>query len=237
MKSYNLIFYSTLVCVMYMSAIPLSKEDNKLKGAWKSVSGSEKSVIIMQDGYFTLTKYDTVNKKFLNAKGGKYQAGNGLLTVICDFNSDKTEVGNKLNMRFTISGNELSIHDNKDEHTWQLIDNTSTDITGCWRINGRIRDGKMSEMKPAPRKTLKILSGTRFQWMAINTETKEFFGTGGGSYTLKDGVYTEHIEFFSRDSSRVGRNLSFSAKVTDSIWHHSGSSSQGEPIQETWTRY
>ena len=43
---------------------------------------------------------------------------------------------------------------------------------------------------------MKILTGSRFQWIAYNTETKQFFGTGGGSYTAKNGVYTENIEFF-----------------------------------------
>ncbi len=98
------------------------------------------------------------------------------------------------------------------------------------------RDGKMNEMKPGPRKTLKILSGTRFQWAAINTDTKEFFGTGGGTYTFKDGKYTENIEFFSRDNSRVGASLSFDGKVDGKRWHHSGKSSKGDPIAEVWTR-
>ena len=75
LKIYNLIFYSTLVMVMYMSVTPLSKEDNKITGAWKSISGSEKAVIIMEDGYLTLTKYDTASNKFLITKGGKYKVG------------------------------------------------------------------------------------------------------------------------------------------------------------------
>lgn len=65
----------------------------------------------------------------------------------------------------------------------------------------------MVSMRPGARKTIKILSGTRFQWAAINSETGEFFGTGGGNYTFKDGKYTENIEYFSRDASRVGASL------------------------------
>jgi len=72
--------------------------------------------------------------------------------------------------------------------------------------------------------------------MAINTETKEFFGTGGGTYTFKDGKYTENIEFFSRDSSRVGASLSFDGSVNNNVWTHTGFSSRGEPIHEEWTK-
>ena len=82
---------------------------------------------------------------------------------------------------------------------------------------------------------MKILSGTRFQWIAYNTETKEFLGTGGGTYTTEDGKYTENIEFFSRDATRVGTSLAFTFEIKDSNWHHSGLSSKGEPIYEIWS--
>ena len=72
--------------------------------------------------------------------------------------------------------------------------------------------------------------------MAINPVSKEFFGTGGGTYTFTNGQYTEHVEFFSRDSSRVGAILSFEGKVKDDVWNHSGKSSKGDPLNEVWTR-
>jgi hypothetical protein len=61
-------------------------------------------------------------------------------------------------------------------------------------------------------------------------------GTGGGTYTFKDGKYTENIEFFSRDSSRVGSSLAFDGKLENGDWHHSGLSSKGDPIYEVWSR-
>ena len=82
---------------------------------------------------------------------------------------------------------------------------------------------------------MKILSSSRFQWIAYNTATGKFSGTGGGSYTAENGVYTEHIEFFSRDDSRVGAQLSFEYEVIENEWHHSGKSSKGKPIYEIWS--
>jgi hypothetical protein len=81
-----------------------------------------------------------------------------------------------------------------------------------------------------------MLSDNRFQWIAFNSETAEFFGTGGGTYTAKGGKYTENIEFFSRDSSRVGAQLTFDFKREGNNWHHSGLSSTGNPINEIWQR-
>ena len=87
-----------------------------------------------------------------------------------------------------------------------------------------------------PRKTLKMLTGTRFQWFAINPETKQFSGTGGGTYSFENGKYTENIWSFSRDSSRVGAKLVFDGKLVDGKWHHSGLSSKGDKIYEVWGR-
>ena len=82
---------------------------------------------------------------------------------------------------------------------------------------------------------MKILSDSHFQWIAYNVETKEFFGTGGGTYTAKDGAYTENILFFSRDSSRVGASLGFEFGIVNDEWHHKGLSSKGDPIHEIWS--
>ena len=109
-------------------------------------------------------------------------------------------------------------------------------MAGAWLISGRMRNGELQKRDTnRPGKTMKILSGSRFQWIAYNTETKEFMGTGGGTYTTIDGKYTENIEFFSRDDNRVGASLQFDYELRDGDWHHSGLSSKGKPIYEVWS--
>ena len=77
---------------------------------------------------------------------------------------------------------------------------------------------------------MKILSGARFQWIAFNIETKKFSATGGGQYTTnEEGLYIEKIEFFSRDPSRSGQQLSFDFKKVNGDWVHRGVSSKGAP--------
>jgi hypothetical protein len=129
----------------------------------------------------------------------------------------------------------LLTRDGKKE-LWKRIDEGKGGLSGNWRITSRDQNGQMVAMTPGARKTIKLLSDTRFQWAAINTETGEFFGTGGGKYTFKDGKYTEMIEFFSRDSSRVGMSLTFDATLTGNEWLHSGKSSKGDPVKEIWSR-
>jgi hypothetical protein len=121
---------------------------------------------------------------------------------------------------------------------WKQLDNGQPGaLYGAYFFSGRMGDdGQISSYTPGARRTLKILSGTRFQWVAYNMETKQFSGTGGGSYTTTDGKYTENIEFFSRDNSRVGASLAFNYELIDGKWHHSGKNSRGEDLYEVWSR-
>ena len=51
---------------------------------------------------------------------------------------------------------------------------------------GRITDeGEKRRDISKPRKTMKFLKNGNFQWIAFNTETFQFFGSGGGTYSLK----------------------------------------------------
>ena len=121
--------------------------------------------------------------------------------------------------------------------SYKRLDDGSAPLTGVWHITGQMREGKIVPIhRTGTRKTLKILSGTRFQWAAIDPGTKEFFGTGGGTYQFVNGKYTEHIEFFSRDSNRVGASLSFDGRLENGEWNHSGLSSKGDKIYEIWSR-
>lgn len=217
----------------------LSASGQNIEGAWQAISEFEgqkvKSVAIFVDGYQALAVYDAQTGAFLFSNGGTYQLeGNAMIEVV-EFNtSEPEEVGKEHRFEITLSENELSIVG--DDTVFKRIDSgTPGNLSGAWLISGRMRNGEIQERDTnRPRKTMKILSGTRFQWIAYNTETKEFKGTGGGTYTTIDGRYTENIEFFSRDDARAGASLVFDYEIKDGKWHHSGKSSKGEPMYEVW---
>ena len=208
-----------------------------LTGAWKVKEGPVDHVLVCQDGYFSYTVYDKANKKFLQTWGGTYTEAGGQVHANIEFDTrSKENVGGHKHFSASVNGSSLKLDMGAGASSWTRIDEGNANLAGNWRISGRMRDGSIQPIERAARKTLKILSSTRFQWMAINTETKEFFGTGGGTYSFKDGKYTEHIEFFSRDSTRVGASLSFDGSVANNVWTHKGLSSRGEPIHEEWSR-
>jgi hypothetical protein len=131
----------------------------------------------------------------------------------------------------------MEISDGNTTKIWERLSEKSDQLTGNWVITGREKNDEINKMTPGDRRTIKILSGGRFQWIAFNSATKEFNGSGGGTYNAESGKYSENIEFFSRDASRVGASLDFEYEVKDGKWHRKGKSSKGDPIYEIWSPY
>jgi hypothetical protein len=214
-----------------------SNAQSSLTGAWTKQEGSFTITLLFQDGYYSYTKYDVGNKVFSFTKGGSYKVDGNSLSVTYLFHTDEKEkVSSNETMEMQVNKQTLNLTVSGTKDVYNRVDDSKGMLAGHWLITGRMNNGNMQTITPGARRTIKLLTGTRFQWIAINIETKEFFGTGGGTYTFANGKYTENIEFFSRDSSRVGASLSFDGKVEGNNWHHSGLSSRGEPIHEIWTR-
>lgn len=227
-------------CIAILFTGIFTAQAQQLTGCWKLQSGSDQpqTTRIIEDDYFMETVYDIAGKKFINTHGGIIKAANKQVKETIEFHTaDKNTIGSSLEHPYELKKDVLVITRNGKPETWHRVDDGKGPLAGNWRITEREQDGKMHPIPESPRKTLKILSGNHFQWAAINTATKEFFGTGGGTYTFANGKYTETIEFFSRDNSRVGMSLSFDGSVTGNRWHHSGLSSKGDKISEIWSRY
>ena len=179
--------------------------------------------ILMDQNYFVETQFVSDPPEFILTRGGFYTQSGEEFMVDFEFNSNFEKDGLK----------QMKIEKTKK---WKKISNSPMDLNGKWLMAGRMTDqGERRRDTSAPRKTMKFLWDGYFQWIAFNTETFEFFGSGGGFYTAENGKYTEHIEYFSRDNSRVGAVLPFDYSLKDSDWHHQGFSSKGDPMHEIWS--
>lgn len=229
--------------ILFLAALcfVINSYSQSLIGAWESLALGEngvmmKNVVIFADGYQVSTWYDAKTGKFISTNGGKWSKNGNTVTETVEFDTKKPErIGTEISFEISFDDKILKIVGKGDE--WKRIDNgTPGKLQGAWLMSGRVRDGKTQlRNTDRPRKTMKILSGTRFQWIAYNVATKEFKGTGGGTYTTNDGKYTENIEFFSRDNSRVGASLQFDYDFVDDAWHHKGFSSKGATMHEIWS--
>lgn len=210
-------------------------QSSDLNGAWEREGDqANRQILILTDGYWSFTEFNIPQGNFIGTMGGSWRLDASEITYSYEF-STFSEVLHKQLLPGELSQsapNQIKLGNS----TWKRIDDgTPGALAGAWLITGRERDGIINTITPGARKTMKILSGTRFQWIAYNTDTREFFGTGGGTYSTAGGRYTENIEFFSRDSSRVGASLGFDFELDEGQWHHKGKSSKGQPIYEIWS--
>jgi hypothetical protein len=232
-----------LLAFMLLGSLSVFSKDqlSTLLGAWKFESGDTTIALIITEKHFAETTYELKNKKFISTAGGSWSTQNGHFIKLYEFHSVKPElIGQAVSfyLNTEVKG-KLGMVEESDQKKkeFSFVDNgTPGKLPGAWLITGRMQGDKMQSITPGARRTMKILSGTRFQWIAYNTESKEFLGTGGGTYTTENGKYTENIEFFSRDNSRVGASLSFDFSLENGDWRHKGKSSKGDPIDEVWTK-
>lgn len=239
MKKLLLIVLGLMILVSFKPESPSPFSPKQLIGAWESTMNDQngKELIgkaIITDGYISVAFFYKEDNAFYGTAGGSWTLEGDMMSVTTEFNTQDIEkVGTTDSQKITIKGNTLV--GEKDNMEWTRIDNGKPGkLEGAWLMTGRKRDGEISRRTPGERKTMKILSGTRFQWIAFHTGNGGFFGTGGGTYTTQNGKYTENIEFFSRDVTRVGMSLEFDFEIKDGEWHHSGKSSKGDPMYEIW---
>ena len=193
-----------------------------------------KHKITVSEIYMVHTAYGEDPPKFKYTHGGYYKETADGIELQLEFNSQFEIDGiKKLNIPFRTIENGFIL----GEMEYSRVDGASQELDGHWLFATRGPDtGQERRDDSNTRKTLKILGEGSFQWIAYNTESFKFFGTGGGSFTSSEGTYVEHIEFFSRDDSRVGAQLEFKYEVKGDDWHHTGNNSRGEPMYEIWSR-
>jgi len=226
-----------MILITSITAASAQIKPSDLIGAWET--GTDvKMTRIYTEQCFAVTVYNVKDKQFISTAGGRWKLNGKDIVETFEFNSAKPDLVGKENVTAIIlKNNKLTLTTDGRKDEWTRVDNgTPGKLSGAWLITGRMNDGKMSTMTPGARRTMKILSGTRFQWIAYNVDTKEFMGTGGGSYTTENGKYTENILFFSRDNNRVGASLQFDFALEEGNWRHKGLSSKGDPIDEVWTK-
>lgn len=188
-------------------------------------------------GYLVYSVYTSNPAGFIKTLGGHYTLEGDSLKLALEFNSAYEQDALKtLTVPLAISGDTLNWG---GAEPMALVKTKTLEqpLDGLWLFATRGPDtGQERRGEENSRKTLKFLRDGRFQWIAYDTADMRFSGTGGGHYEAQDGSYTETIEYFSRDNSRVGARLEFQYDLQGNDWHHKGLNSRGEPMYEIWAR-
>lgn len=228
----------TFISVLILSFTNKNDKEQNIQGAWRFTEGKEQTVIIITPHIFSSATYNLEEKKFISSYGGSYTINGSQLILKTEWNSlDSAKVGTDWNSTFTTSKNQLSLN-GLPKKLERLDDGTPGALAGAWIITGSYSNDQVSKRRSPffPRRTMKILSGKHFQWIAYNVVTKQFIDTGGGTYTTENGKYTETIHFFTKTAESVGKSLSFEYSFVDGDWRHKGQKSTGGPLDECWTK-
>ncbi|WP_236262821.1 hypothetical protein [Aggregatimonas sangjinii] len=191
----------------------------------------------INENYLIQNIYETNPNKFVKTIGGYFTIQQDTLKVDLEFNSNYEQDSiTKVAFPYTFHGDKLVLHTTPQQE-YLAPENLEQELDGHWLFATRGPDnGQERRDDTNARKTLKVLQDNTFQWIAYRTETMKFSGTGGGYFSSENGVYSEKIQFFSRDDSRVGAELKFNYELKDGDWHHTGNNSKGEPMYEIWAR-
>ena len=235
LKTY--IYYVVLISLFFSCS-----ETPSLVGAWEryyiDMNGTNiRSVAIFSDKFQSISMYNATTGEFIYSNGGTWELNGNVITEEIEFDTkNPARAGEIVSFEIDLTENTLAVANAKWNFR-KIDDGSPGTLNGAWVMSGRYKDGNFQSRNiDKPRKTMKILSGTRFQWIAFDTEKKEFKGTGGGTYSTVDGKYSEKIEFFSRDSSRVGMELEFDYNLENGNWIHRGKTSKGDSLHEIWSQ-
>ncbi len=209
-----------------------------LTGAW-SVGGPENQTIAIFTGnVFAIANYNFTDKKFISSFGGTWKMeGHQLIRKIEWHSKDSSTVGTEIFNEVQLSANNLLIK-SANESFNRMDNGTPGELAGAWIITGNFINNKASKRANPfyPRRTMKVLSGKYFHWIAYNVATKQFLNAGGGTYTTANGKYTENITFFTKTAESVGKSLVFDYSFIEGDWRHQGQKSTGGEMDECWTK-
>ena len=225
------------ICIITLFIANTSVFAQLKKGVYITKESNIHHEIKVNENYLVYSIYEKAPAKFIKTIGGFYTIENNTLQIKLEFNSDyQKDSLRTLTIPIQFKDDDFVL-DYTSKKTFQLQKVKSQDLDGQWLFASRGPDtGQKRRDDTNARKTLKFLINSRFQWIAYNTETFKFSGTGGGRFTSKDGIYTENIEYFSKDNNRVGASLEFNYELKENDWHHTGMNSKGKPMYEIWEK-
>jgi hypothetical protein len=229
---------STALLLLLSSLKPVTIDTKDIVGAWEYGPAQNRTVMINTDKIFSVATYDIPGKKFISSYGGTWRMDGNKMVKKIEWNSkDSLQVDKEISEDVQLSTKALIIQQTKE--TWKRLDDGKPgELMGAWIITGNFKNDTAAKRSSPfyPRRTMKILSGKYFQWIAYNVATKTFMNAGGGTYTTADGKYTENIEFFTKTAESVGKTLVFDYSFINGDWRHRGQKSTGGEMDECWSK-
>jgi hypothetical protein len=109
---------------------------------------------------------------------------------------------------------------------------------GTWQlVSFRYGEATIWSNVPEGQRRIKLINQTHFSWVQYEVSSGKAQTMAGGTYTLKQGAYTEAIEYAGEGMTEyLGKSQLFTLRVEGDRLHQSGRLSDGTQIEEVWQR-
>ena len=109
-------------------------------------------------------------------------------------------------------------------------------LVGTWRLVSAKSGGQTIDFPPGTT-ILKHLTPTHFVWLHYDRQG-QITQAGGGSYVVSGNRYDETPEYGLGEGIQplLGKRQSFTARIAQGRWYHSGQETNGDVIEEIWER-
>ena len=162
----------------------MSKQNKRTLAIETGIQNSGLGLLLIFSFFnFVISNFKSDSGNFISTLGGYYHLNEGTYEINLEFNSNYDQDSIK----------SLSI---LKTSKWKNISKENNTLKGKWVMSGRYNNGEFrTRNTDLPRKTMKVLIDGFFQWIAFNTESFKFSGSGGGEYETEDGKYIEIIQY------------------------------------------
>jgi len=111
-------------------------------------------------------------------------------------------------------------------------------VEGVWRIEGIGGNRSGGEFAKPPYDEYKIMTAGHYLWLSFNPQTGEVIRSGGGTYSIKGGVYTAHVDYSNACDlqAMTGQEYKGTCRLDGKLWYHDGTMTNGAVFDELWRR-
>jgi hypothetical protein len=209
-------------------------------GTWRhNAENGQLKLKLLTPTHFLWVDFNERNHMVTSSLGGTYSVNNDVYTEHIQFQSgvENDYTGTDANFETTVDQKKLHIKgtDNSYDEVWDRqgdasvnsaymaeIDDMQEKMVGTWKL-----EGSGDHVK------LKYITPTHYTWVEFPNDDSKVIAVRGGTYTLKDNVYTESLDYQMKDDDVIGKKYSFEVDTDGDVMHVHGVNNS---YNETWRK-
>ena len=188
-------------------------------------------VVIFTPSYQVAVWYEPESGELVHTNGGTWSRIGSRVTETVEFDSDRPErAGSSVSFDIELSEENLSIVGSEMQLT-RIEGGGTALLEGAWEVV-EVYENDAWSPADSEAKRVRLMSGSRFQFIEYNPETGKISNTRGGMYSLDRRDYVESVAFDTSKEGAPEQQVRFSVEREQDTWTQVNSGQ----IKFTWKR-